>query len=258
MCDDIDNNCAGGIDEGPGGPWYADLDGDGYGDPDATVSTDLCAPDGFVADATDCDDADANSHPSAEDLPDDGIDQDCDGFDGVPADADGDGLPDADEAQWGTDPLDADSDDDGVSDGTEVSWGTDPLSPDSDDDGVSDGVEGVADSDGDSLIDALDPDDDGDGLPTRDEGDADLDADGVPNYLDVDSDGDGALDASEGPVHAFDPGADGVTTAGGPDWGFGCRTPGPTPWAWLWGLFIGAVVRRRRGDVRAGADLRVG
>lgn len=41
--------------------WYADSDGDGFGDPD--VSTSACeAPSGFIADNSDCDDTDADVH----------------------------------------------------------------------------------------------------------------------------------------------------------------------------------------------------
>ena len=32
VCDDIDNDCDGDIDDGLGNRWYADTDGDGYGD----------------------------------------------------------------------------------------------------------------------------------------------------------------------------------------------------------------------------------
>lgn len=42
--------------------WYQDLDGDGYGNPN--VARQVCAqPTGFVADKTDCCDADAKAHP---------------------------------------------------------------------------------------------------------------------------------------------------------------------------------------------------
>ncbi|MEZ4299469.1 MAG: choice-of-anchor L domain-containing protein [Polyangiaceae bacterium] len=66
------------------------------------------------------------------------------GDDGMAPDADGDGLPDAFEIQFGGDPNDSDSDDDGVPDGIEI----DPL----------------VDTDGDGLPNFLDPDSDNDGL----------------------------------------------------------------------------------------------
>ena len=47
--------------------------------------------------------------------------------DGGPLDSDSDGIPDADEATYGTDPTNADSDGDGVSDGVEVLAGTIPT-----------------------------------------------------------------------------------------------------------------------------------
>ncbi|MFH1467760.1 MAG: putative metal-binding motif-containing protein [Pseudomonadota bacterium] len=78
-CDGRDNDCDGQIDEGAAQPatWYADRDSDGYGDPED--STRACeAPEGFVADALDCDDADAGVHPGAVERCD-GADQDCDG-----------------------------------------------------------------------------------------------------------------------------------------------------------------------------------
>ena len=66
---------------------YADLDGDGYGDPGAAQEA---CPDeaGLVDDATDCDDGDSRVHPGAtEEDCTDPVDYDCDG---VPAGADGD------------------------------------------------------------------------------------------------------------------------------------------------------------------------
>ncbi len=58
------------------------------------------------------------------------------------ADADGDMLDDAEEAQAGTDPNKADTDGDGLDDWQEVRiYHTDPLNPDTDGDGFSDGQE---------------------------------------------------------------------------------------------------------------------
>jgi len=101
--DGIDNDCVGGDlidvdddglvaartgggdcdDEDPevGGPvlWYADFDGDGYGDA-LTTFTSCRQPPGYTTDATDCDDGDAGVNPDAEDAVCDGIDNNCDGI----------------------------------------------------------------------------------------------------------------------------------------------------------------------------------
>jgi hypothetical protein len=80
-CNGIDDDCDGTIDDGTGGSttYYADTDGDGYGD--ATSTTTSCsAPEGYVTDATDCDDADVTSHPGASEVSYDAADNDCDGY----------------------------------------------------------------------------------------------------------------------------------------------------------------------------------
>jgi MYXO-CTERM domain-containing protein len=69
---------------------YPDVDGDGFGD--ASAEPGACeAPAGYVSDNTDCDDGDAGVHPAAEEVPGDGVDQDCDGVD--PSEAPSDDAP---------------------------------------------------------------------------------------------------------------------------------------------------------------------
>ncbi len=78
QCDAVDHDCDGTPDNGvTDSPWYADVDGDGYGDPDDSV-LDCLQPAGRVANNTDCDDALAGVYPGAAEVCD-GVDQDCDG-----------------------------------------------------------------------------------------------------------------------------------------------------------------------------------
>ena len=61
ICNGIDDNCNGQIDEGVQTTYYADADGDGFGN--AAVTTQACtASDGYVTDNTDCNDEDASVH----------------------------------------------------------------------------------------------------------------------------------------------------------------------------------------------------
>ena len=81
ICNGFDDDCDGLIDEEDPDlvvdptTWH-DLDGDGFGDPDAPV---LSCDDTGVSDSSDCDDSDATVHPDGQELWGDDLDSDCDG-----------------------------------------------------------------------------------------------------------------------------------------------------------------------------------
>jgi len=173
VCDGIDNDCDGDSDEAEASDaqtWYADHDGDGFGDAaDAQVS--CSQPSGYLGDDTDCDDADAAINTDATEVCD-GVDNDCDGDSDEAeasdastwyADDDGDSYGDAGDSQQACDqPSGYVSDDSDCDDGdagihpaaTEVCNGvdddcdgsTDPAS-------ASDAQRWYADDDGDGYGD---------------------------------------------------------------------------------------------------------
>ena len=116
-------------------PLVADTDGDGLSD-GAEVKTHHTNPrvedtdGGGVDDGVEVNTTDTDPLDPTDDLP------------APPADSDGDGLTDADEATYGTDPHNPDTDGDGLTDGDEVhTHATDPKDADTDDDNLSDGAE---------------------------------------------------------------------------------------------------------------------
>ncbi len=117
LCDDLDNNCDGQIDnEITYTNYYADTDGDGFGDPNNVISacTELT---GYVLDNTDCNDNDSTIYVGA--VCDDGnactmndlIDENCGCVGTLTPDTDDDGVCDAlDICPGGDDTIDTDGD----------------------------------------------------------------------------------------------------------------------------------------------------
>ena len=94
VCNGIDDDCSGQIDGADAvdiSSWFADLDGDGHGDPNTEVVA-CVAPNGFDATGDDCDDDNDAIHTGADE-PDcnNPVDYNCDGSAG-PDDADNDGV----------------------------------------------------------------------------------------------------------------------------------------------------------------------
>jgi gliding motility-associated-like protein len=136
VCNDIDDNCNGAIDENLLYTiYYVDQDGDNYG---AGISDTLCYNPGvgFSTQTDDCNDDDANINPGVVETYN-FIDDDCNGIvDDNFVDTDGDGMENG---------TDADDDNDGLLDTVE-------------DDFNGDGI-GGDDCDGDGIPNTLDADD---------------------------------------------------------------------------------------------------
>jgi hypothetical protein len=77
ICDGVDNNCDGAIDEDVQLTFYLDADEDGFGDPNSTTLS--CEePEGYTSNNLDCDDIEPEVNPIADEYCD-GVDNDCDG-----------------------------------------------------------------------------------------------------------------------------------------------------------------------------------
>ncbi len=79
VCDSIDNNCDGQVDEGTTGSltWYLDDDGDTFGDLSTTINS-CSQPPGYTLNPDDCDDLNPNVNPGELEYCD-GIDNNCNG-----------------------------------------------------------------------------------------------------------------------------------------------------------------------------------
>lgn len=139
------------LDAAVGAPadWFLDADKDGFGDATSAV-TDCNRPAGYVADGTDCDDANEDINPDAAELCN-GIDDDCDGDEATAtnpptwyADGDKDGLGDATKATVGcSGPAGSVQDDTDCDDAKATVGAPSPWFGDGDSDGYGDGTASV-------------------------------------------------------------------------------------------------------------------
>ena len=83
ICDGLDNNCNNTIDEGlPTITYYTDVDGDTFGSSVATTTCETLG-NGFVLITGDCNDNNSTVYPGAIEILDNGVDENCDGVDGI-------------------------------------------------------------------------------------------------------------------------------------------------------------------------------
>ncbi len=172
ICDGLDNDCDIAVDEGlETTGWYLDGDNDGYGTGEL-IQLCMSPESGYSKVDGDCNDADPDFHPGAEDIPGDGLDTDCDD-ETVPADTETEDEESEEEVEdAGSDTnsdtgSDTDSDTDVDTDGDNDGY-TDAVDCDEEDPEVFPGAEEVCgdglDNDcagGDAACDV--PDTDGDG-----------------------------------------------------------------------------------------------
>ncbi|MFM7637709.1 MAG: MopE-related protein [Crocinitomicaceae bacterium] len=84
VCDAVDNDCDGSIDEGLNfSTYYTDADNDGFGTGSTGLSFCEIPGPGFSTNNQDCDDNNGQINPNETDILDNGIDENCDGVDGI-------------------------------------------------------------------------------------------------------------------------------------------------------------------------------
>ncbi|MFM7667323.1 MAG: MopE-related protein [Bacteroidota bacterium] len=84
VCDGVDNDCDGSIDDGLNFiTYYTDADNDGFGTGSTGLSFCEIPGPGFSTNNQDCDDTNDQINPNATDATGNGIDENCDGVDGV-------------------------------------------------------------------------------------------------------------------------------------------------------------------------------
>lgn len=212
ICNEIDDNCDGTVDEELGYTFYTDADGDTFGDP-ATASTGCTQPGGTVTNDDDCDDTVITINPGAAELCD-GLDNNCDGAadEGVTTtlyvDADGDGHGDPGQPVSGCESsagLAAVGDD---CDDTNAAINPGVVEDDCTDlnDYNCDGVSPYVDADGDGYATCADCDDD----------DVEISPDALELCNDLDDDCDGEVDeegADGGTIWYYDYDGDGYGLA---------------------------------------------
>jgi hypothetical protein len=182
ICNGIDDDCDGAIDESLAVDFFRDSDGDGFGD--ASDSGNAClVPDGWVTDSTDCDDADPAVNPGEPEVCDlSDVDEDCNGL----ANEADPGVTDL-----GTWYVDGDGDQFGVAGtGFEACFDGPDRAPTGED---CDDTDPSINPDSPEVCDPNDVDEDCDGF--SDESDPEGPAGAVRQYVDLDGDGYG--DASD-------------------------------------------------------------
>ena len=183
VCDELDNNCDGEVDEGLGSTWYLDQDADQWGDPATTIEA-CTQPLGYVAQAGDCDDDARAVNPDATEVCN-SIDDDCD------TDIDDDDASVDPSVGGGTWYTDADTDTYGDA-GAAVSACTQPVGTVADDSDCDDG-EWAVNPAATEVCNSIDDDCDGD----VDDDDRSVDASvgGGTWYTDADTDTYGDADS---------------------------------------------------------------
>ena len=89
VCDEVDNNCDGQVDEGVTMTFFVDSDRDGFGDDNSMVTACQQPPD-TATQGGDCDDTNPDINPGVMEIPNNTVDENCDGDIDI-VDLDGDG-----------------------------------------------------------------------------------------------------------------------------------------------------------------------